>query len=100
MEPPEELRGSGRAASPLSLPVLQPRFTGAGVPREVLLSVTLGQYLTAEDDERQEWDVLGAASAHVFVLLLVTLPNGCFDSWCPYSDFDPQKQWEVGQQDI
>lgn len=35
-----------------------------------------------------------------FVLLLVTLPNGCFDSWCPYSDFDPQKQWEVGQQDI
>jgi hypothetical protein len=94
--------GSGRAASPLNLPIPQPRFTGAAVPREVPLAVTLGQHLTAEDHERQ--GVLGSATAQGLVLILVTLPNGCFDFWCPYSDFDPQKHHGggegAGQEDI
>lgn len=54
--------GSGRTASPLSEPGSQPRFTGALVPREIPLPVTLGQHLTAEGNERQEWDILGSCS--------------------------------------
>lgn len=52
---------------------------GSVVPREVLLLVTLGRHFTAENDKGQEWNVLGSATAHNLVLVLMTLLNGCFD---------------------
>lgn len=58
---------------------------GSVVPREVLLLVTLGRHFTAENDKGQEWNVLGSATAHNLVLVLMTLLNGCFDFLVPLS---------------